>query len=333
MNQILVLTSFQLTVVIIVILMKVTSILGVRFCQKRLALPVTLTQFLILTYLTILSGGIDSLHIIAVSRKELLRGVNATGCAYKPRKTMLQNTLETPKNDTTPNWDRFDFKGVALFSRTPDRTQSVKQEFDRVGLTDVIPFWTGPNPYDKVIEDAVFHSRMCSGAFLAITLKHLQMVRVAYDLGSQHALFFENDIRFLKDLNLLETAITALPADFDVALLDWVPRSKATPEEIRKVTHQSGLWHRFQDLRSCAAYALSRRGMEKYLSVLEAPAKKTGKLKICDQHWWDVLQDGKLKGYCACPNLGVQGVPGGTTGYERMWGQYTKINIKREDYA
>lgn len=233
-------------------------------------------------------------------------------------------------------WDRFDFRAVSLFSGHKERMQTVKAEFDRVGL-EVTPFWGCRTEYDAVIERNIRHSRMVgNGAYLNITLKHLQMVKTAYELGSEHALFFEDDIRFLKDTDLLERIVVSLPADYDVALFDWVHRNKATDEDYGAITGavQDGrLWVPFKDLSSCAFYALSRKGMERYAMELQFPAYGMYKLKICDQHWWDILQDGALKGYCAVPCAGVQGVPGGVSPYDDMWKRYNRSGITRERYA
>lgn len=235
-------------------------------------------------------------------------------------------------------WNRFDFKAVSLFSGHKERAQSVKAEFDRVGL-EVTPFWGCQTGYDAVIERNIRHSRMVgNGAYLNITLKHLQMVKTAYELGAEHALFFEDDIRFLKDLELLEQIVVALPRDFDVALFDWVHRNKATDDDYLAIAgtaqgQDPRLWVPFRDLRSCAFYALSRRGMERYVRILEGPAFGMSKLKICDQHWWDILQDRELKGYCAVPCAGVQGVPGGASPYDDMWKRYYRSGIRRGEYA
>lgn len=232
------------------------------------------------------------------------------------------------------SWSRFEYRAVSLFSLHRARNQSVFQEFDRVGLTNVQPFMSAPSPYDARIEGSIPHSRMCSGSFLSATLKHQQMCRAAFETGAKTGLFFENDVRFLKDLDQIEFLLSELPKDFDVALLDWVPRQKVTPKELSDILEkQTGPWRRFKDARSCAAYALSRRGMERYLKVLENPARKIGKLKICDQHWWDILQSGELRGYLAVPNIAVQGVAGGLSNSDKMWAKYRSIFVKREDYA
>lgn len=234
-----------------------------------------------------------------------------------------------------PNWDRFDFKAVSLFTGTPERNEDFEREVNRVGLVPT-PFWSAPDPYDHFIEARICHSRMCHDAYLSITLKHLRMVKTAYELGSEHALFLENDVRFLKDTDRLASVIEAMPADYDVALFDWCFRNKATEEEVAALggaAGQDGYWKRFTDLRSCACYALSRRGMLRFIIALEAPALGRGKLKICDQHWFDVLKDGTLKGYCACPCACVQAVPGGATDYAHMWERYARAGIRREEYA
>lgn len=232
-------------------------------------------------------------------------------------------------------WHRFDFAAVSLFAGHADRARTVRAEFARAGLA-VTEFWGVRTDYDAVIERNVVHSRMCAGAYLNITLKHLAMVKTAIGLGAQRALFFEDDVRFLRDEALLGEIVAALPDDFDVALFDWVQRNKASDEECRSLLaaeRRGGHWAPFRDLRSCAFYALSRRAMERYAEILERPATGGGKLKICDQHWWDLLQDGSLRGYCAIPCAGVQGVAGGASPYDAMWARYRRSGIERAAYA
>lgn len=243
------------------------------------------------------------------------------------------------------NWSRFDCAYVALYSGNKERAATIAAEMCRGGLHESIgalPFWGCRTAYDDIVRQHVWHNRsMGNPAYLNITLAHLRMVKVALELGKEHALFFEDDVRFLRDLDKVAEMIDLLPDDYDVAALDWVPRNKATDDEVAEMlgcpsrARTSGLvgWRRVKNFRSCAAYALSRRGMAHFVAALERPALGAAKLKICDQHWPEVLADGNLKGYVAVPNVCVQGVPGGATAYEGMWRNYARIGIRREDYA
>lgn len=233
------------------------------------------------------------------------------------------------------NWNRFDRRAMMLWAPDPARAASVKRELDRVGL-EVCPFWSSPDRYEKVIEDHISHSRMCSSSYLSITLNHFRMIKTIYTLGAQRALFLENDVRFLNDVKMLENIVDSVPEDANVALFDWVQRNKASDEEYRSISDASRVndfWVPFKDLRSAACYMLDRAAMERFISILERPADGYGKLKIVDQHWWDLLRDGTLKGYAAVPPACVQGVPGGNTGSDNMWRRYNLAGVKREEYA
>ena len=234
------------------------------------------------------------------------------------------------------NWDRFDFKAVSLFSRYPDRANLMHREFDRVGLSDVLDVWSAPSPYTHLIEGRFPCTRMVHGVGLSITLKHQQMVRLAYDSGAQNGLFMEDDIRFLNDQDLLSRIVNSIPRDADLALLDWLHRAKATQAEYDAILNQkkdSLFWVKFNDLRSAGCYFLSRRGMERYLDLLESPADQKGKLRLCDQLWTFMVNCKGCTGYCCIPCAAAQCVPGGNTSYDYAWRKYSGSKMNRSDYA
>ena len=163
------------------------------------------------------------------------------------------------------NWDRFDFKAVSLFSRYPDRANLMHRELDRVGLSDVLDVWSAPNPYTHLIEGRFPCTRMVHGTGLSITLKHQQMVRLAYDSGARRGLFMEDDICFLKDESKLKAIIGSLPDDADLAYLDWFQTRHATDDACASLLDKDrigGYWVNCGHMWSAACYSLSRRGME-----------------------------------------------------------------------
>ena len=236
-------------------------------------------------------------------------------------------------------WDKFDFIGVSAFTGQLDRMPGLKAELKRVGLSEreLTWFWGTPSPYDDFLAQHLPVKRILATriAYLSLTLAHLRMVKTAYKLGAEHALFIENDIRFLNDLELLEQVVDGVPDGYDIALFDWVLRINwregdvdieggAFPDEVN--------WVPFKDLRSCALYALSRRGMAAFVAAMENPARGLGKLKICDQYWPFIIADYGLKAYAAYPLACVQGVGGGASDHDSMWERYGVFGTKREDY-
>ena len=236
-------------------------------------------------------------------------------------------------------WDRFDFKGAIYYcGNVKTRIPDFEREIDRVGLMDVRPFYNCRTAYDELLQRAVVHSgKMNNIAPFSTTLAHLRMVRYAFEIGAEHALFFEDDVRFLKDVNDVIDFVESLPEDYDLALFDWVHRKKATDDEIRVMNDAAqnggGTWIPIEvDLRSCAMYALSRRAMSYYVGLLEAPAQNWGRLKICDQYWSRFVEAG-FKCVCAAKPVAVQGAGDGYTSDDYMWGKYSRAGVRREDYA
>lgn len=234
-------------------------------------------------------------------------------------------------------WDKFDFVAASMFTGQKERTAPMMEELRRVGLADRVQiFWGVPSPYDAVVARSVPAKRIMTerAAYTNLTFAHHRMVKTAYELGAEHALFLENDIRFLNDVELLEGIVEGLPDDYDIALFDWVLRIKHKPDDvdIEGAFPTEITWKRFKDLRSCGFYALSRRGMLAFVAALEAPALGAGKLRICDQFWPFIIADHNLKAYAAWPLGGVQGVGGGTSDHDGMWERYGVFGTKREEY-
>lgn len=233
-------------------------------------------------------------------------------------------------------WDRFDMKAALLFSKKPRNAEMLERECARVGLS-FVPFWGCGLPYVKVVEDAVRHTGMCKGGYMDCALNHNRIVRTAYELGRRSVLILEDDVRFLKDAALLGDIVVSLPDDYDIALFDWVVRGKATDEECDALLDAplvNGHWRRFTDLRSCACWALSRRGMEAWLSLQEAAAFGRGKMCLPDQYFYYMAKrDPSLKMYCAFPCGAMQGDLGGISSAEGQQKRYARMGMRRGDYA
>ena len=235
-------------------------------------------------------------------------------------------------------WDRFDFKAVSLFSQNQERAREIKEEFKRVGLTDVIPFWSSPDPYSNILLSHVKRNRGCSDTYFFVTLKHRNIVRCALESGAKRALIFEDDIRFLNDLNLVERKLDRFPEDSDIVLLDWFRKDIGTNVKgdtlIKSSLESDACYVKFTgiDFRSSGAYSLSRKGMEWYLSNLELPAKSVSSLRTCDEYWRSVPTDGSLNSYVAVPQLCVQGCLGGRTSHSWMKSTYAAGGTNYSDY-
>lgn len=185
---------------------------------------------------------------------------------------------------------RFDFKATVNFTGYADRAKLMDDEFLRVGLDDVYRIWNFPCPFDKVLQDRLNHVRLMGNiGFFNSVMGHYRAIKTAYCLGAQQCLVMEDDIRFLKDLNMLGDIVKDLPEDYDVALFDVLrPQKIPLPEFVKhvKADRASKYWVRFTNARSAGCYALRRKAMLRWIDAVESPALgKNGKMRLADQYF------------------------------------------------
>jgi len=206
-------------------------------------------------------------------------------------------------------WDKFEYKAVVCFTGYKDRYASLRSEFERVGLTNVHPHWDFPNPYHQVLLKVVPMSRFNRNrSCFNIGLNNYRAIATAYHLGCNNCLIMEDDIRFLKEVGLLSEIVSSLPDDFDLALFDYGKPCSMTNEEWWKTFSENDIryWCRFNNLRSTGCYAMSRRCMEAYIRVFEAPA--TGHIALRNPDWYfcDKYLGSNLNLYAAHPSAALQ---------------------------
>lgn len=206
-------------------------------------------------------------------------------------------------------WDRFDYKGVVCFTGYQERYALVQKEFERVGLTGVVPHWDFPNPYHQRLMSVVPMTKFNKHrSCFFIGLNNYRAVATAYYLGCKNCLIMEDDIRFLKNLDTIEASVRALPDDYDLAMFDH-NKPCSLPESEYVGTFSSKVnpyWSRFKNLRSTGCYAMSRRGMETWLRLFEAPAHNGGVLRNPDGYFRTEYLGADKNLYVANPPVGIQ---------------------------
>lgn len=207
-------------------------------------------------------------------------------------------------------WDKFEYKAVVCFTGYKDRYASLLSEFERVGLTNVHPHWDFPNPYHQVLLNVVPMSKFNRNrSCFFIGLNNYRAIATAYHLGCENCLIMEDDIRFLRDTNLLSDIIDSLPRDFDLALLDYGKPCSMTENEWKNIFAKEVCphWCRFQNLRSTGCYAMSRRCMEAYLKTFEAPTQVGNGILRNPDWYFNEMYLGKDKNlYAAKPAAALQ---------------------------
>lgn len=214
-------------------------------------------------------------------------------------------------NNSVDMWGRFDFRAVCCFSSYFDRLGPLRAEFKRVGLTDVIEFWSAPNPFLPLMSRSLRLCDLCARKpyLVALTLKHQQMIRTAYDVGANFGLFMEDDIRFLHDTELLRASAEHAPSDADVLLFEWLAPWGPAEFHARIKARESGdFWYKFgrTGILNCGCYGLSRKAMAAMLRILEAPADGKTLFDVCDRHWAELSDESGLNMYVSSPVACVQ---------------------------
>ena len=210
-------------------------------------------------------------------------------------------------------WDRFGRKTLLTFTGYKDRVPGVMSELERIGMKDVNVQWQFPNPFEGVLIKHLNHKKgLQSQGHMNCTIGHYAAVKTSFHLGLQSCIVMEDDIVFLRDLSKIESVISSLPNDFDVAMLDWFATSPGfPPDSVKKCIFDKGVnehWAEFDAVRSCGCYALSRRAMKQYIWLYEAAVTNPsiGKLRICDQFFEKQFMGHGMKMYLAKKNVAIQ---------------------------
>ena len=218
-------------------------------------------------------------------------------------------------HDAKDIWSRFDFKAACLFTGYRERAESLSVELERVGLVDVRRLWQFPSPLDITLIRCARGGMGLRRGFFSCGMGHYRAIKTAYELGYEHSLVIEDDIRFLKDISLIEEIVNDLPENYDVALLDTFKPQGMSFDEWRdnaKKNKVSKHWCRFSNMRSFACYSMSRRGMERWIGKWEGGFGRVNRLFICDQYMNKDKFGADMNMYHAITNVGIQAPVGGT---------------------
>lgn len=188
----------------------------------------------------------------------------------------------------TPDW-RAHFDRVVVLRHTDYRArdQSLYAELDRVGLTGFAEeHWNFPSPFVIRFVNSVPFSEG-PGNFDETVLGMYAELKVSLDLGVGRLLVLEDDVRFLRDLALLQHLLERIPDDFIDAKLSWIrrggPLSAAGLSE--RASASARLWMPTTGVstRDTGAIAFSRRGMEWLTGCFEKSLAPGGPvLRSCD---------------------------------------------------
>lgn len=151
-------------------------------------------------------------------------------------------------------WDRFDMRLLLTCDRYADRLPSVRAELSRVGL-EVRELRSG------------FIPGLVGGRVpLGLQIAHMSAYREFLCSGCSTMLIVEDDVRFLKDTELVRSLVDRLPQDFDEARFCW---GGARGDALRARAPWARVGKNAATCYMTACYALSRRAAGACLAFAE----------------------------------------------------------------
>lgn len=170
----------------------------------------------------------------------------------------------------------FDQIYILTLSNRKDRRALIERQLLEMGFPQPdcdarIRYWYAtPFPFNGLIANA-FNKSGC-GKFTKANeydcaRNHYSIIKTAYDIGLEHVLVLEDDILFLKDTELFSDFIKTMPDDYDICQMGGFT---ANPGILKYILNDKR-WFKHKDvgLWNSSAYALSRRGMEFYLTYMD----------------------------------------------------------------
>lgn len=141
-----------------------------------------------------------------------------------------------------------------------------QNEFKKVNILDKVEYrWTSlqiPINIRKCL------SQLKTESEYHCTREHYTMINIAYQLGYNHILIFEDDVKFIKK-NYFDLFMNDIPDDFDILRLGGA--IEHVYENGPKLFDNRIYWTKLDfRLWSTIGYALSRKGMKYYLDYIKS---------------------------------------------------------------
>lgn len=228
-------------------------------------------------------------------------------------KDFWSSSTETKDMDNISFSDVFDHIYCLHYLPATERFQKMKNELNHVGIDETADYFSWVYDYPSQLLDTVFNDkrlnmnsalRSTSRDYIKrVSMKHYEIVKEAYSLGYERILVLENDVRFHRDRDYINTMLLNIP-NTDIVMLDKMVCSapseyvkykkyvKSLPEDsLYGDMNESGVFFIF-----CSCYSLNRKAME---HIIEAHEKN---LLPPDTP----LNDKTLTGSFAIINLAIQ---------------------------
>ncbi len=205
-------------------------------------------------------------------------------------------------------WDVFDDIRCIHYLPYKNRLPKMRSELDRVGILCHPSFrWklTYDSPFYEHLYKRIKHADIKGDVpVFKASLAHYECIKEAYELGKEHVLIMENDIVFLKDVDRIAAIVSKMPMDYDIVLFDkFLHLDNSVYQDWVNHWSINDEYARFSHLWSVGCYALTRRGMEHFITNQERM------FNVSD--WYvgykeDALEDKELRRAFSITNVCVQ---------------------------
>ncbi len=200
--------------------------------------------------------------------------------------------------------EKFDEVHCILSLGREDRMQNVKKVFNEYNIKDVHYTYTFNKPiyknvrnsypsivtpfYDSLNEkDPIIYNRVFDCA-----LNHYNIIKSAYLRNLNSVLFFEDDINFVVNKNIVNKVIDLMPEDYDILKFyngdDQLHLELTTENNIEYTKH----FKLFYDFYSCVMVGYSRKGMKAYIDKIEENG-----IAACDIYYEHLIKENKINVY------------------------------------
>lgn len=147
-----------------------------------------------------------------------------------------------------------------------------------------------------------FDKQNLYGHHLHVTFTHYIAALKAYTLGYNRILIIEDDICWLKDLNMIDKYLSSIPEDdkYNICLFDWA--IETCNWDANENCHlddpyidDNNLYREFKHGCLSSCYALNRKGMEHIITCIEKGPYYVIDMILQKYHFtiWDVIDETK----------------------------------------
>ncbi len=175
--------------------------------------------------------------------------------------------------------DKFDICYVLNLSDRADRRKNMEEQFQKMNMPDIYEsrwlryHFATKFPFNNIIADAFNKSgkgRFTKANEYDCARNHYSIIKECYDRKFNKILIMEDDIKFYKNMKTFCEFLNNIPKDFDLLQFGGFttdPKAK----NILNAKDKGKYWVTHKDVQmwNASMYALSRKGMEFYLTFMD----------------------------------------------------------------